>query len=46
LGGGTWEANGLVFTTPLGTALDLSNVRKSFLKILTAAELGGVHVKA
>jgi integrase len=37
--GGEWLDTGLVFTTPLGAALDDSKVRKEFKALLAKAEL-------
>jgi len=37
--GGSWKNSGLVFTTPLGTPLDYSNVRREFQRMLRSAEL-------
>jgi integrase len=37
--GGEWNEHDLVFTTPLGTPLDNSNVRREFRKILAAVGL-------
>jgi integrase len=42
--GGDWKDSGLVFTTPLGTALDLRNVHREFKAILTAAHLPNIRL--
>jgi integrase len=40
LAGPEWTEQGLIFTTPIGTPLDPSNLRGSFSKITEAAGLG------
>lgn len=42
--GGGWVDTGLVFTTPLGTALDYSNLRKEFRRLLAKAGLPMMRV--
>lgn len=37
--GKAWQESGLVFTSPIGTAIDYSNLRRSFRALLKAAEL-------
>lgn len=37
--GKAWQESGLVFTSPIGTAIDYSNLRRSFRTLLAAAEL-------
>ncbi len=37
--GAAWQDSGLVFTSPIGTALDYSNLRRSFRALLKAAKL-------
>jgi integrase len=37
--GPDWQDNGLVFTTPIGTAIDDSNLRRAFYAVLKAAGL-------
>lgn len=39
--GELWEENGLVFATSVGTPLDAANVRRSFRRAVTAAEIEG-----
>lgn len=41
--GDVWRETGLVFTTPIGTALDPDNQRKMFTKLVKAAGLGHWH---
>jgi len=41
--GGEWEYSGLVFTTPIGTALDPRNVTREFQAMLVAAEVPRVR---
>src|SRR5262249_54289519 len=37
--GAAWQDSGLVFTSPIGTALDYSNLRRAFRALLKAAKL-------
>ena len=41
--GGTWEDSGLVFTSPIGTALDSRNVTREFHVLLEAAGLPSIR---
>lgn len=41
--GAGWVDSGLVFTSPLGTALDPANVRRDFRVLLTAAKLPAIR---
>jgi integrase len=41
--GGEWEDSGLVFTTPIGTALDPRNVTREFQGMLSTAKLPHVR---
>jgi integrase len=41
--GGTWEETGLVFTSPIGTALDSRNVTREFHVLLEAAGLPSIR---
>jgi integrase len=41
--GGDWRESGLVFTTPIGTALDARNVHREFKAVLKNAELPSVR---
>lgn len=40
MAGHSWHDTGLVFTTHLGAALDVANVRKMFKRLCEAAEIG------
>jgi integrase len=42
--GARWKDLGLVFTTPVGTALDYSNLRKAFRALLNAAGLEPMRI--
>ena len=44
LAGGDWQNSGLVFTTPIGTALDDRNVRREFKAILADAKLPDIRI--
>lgn len=41
--GGAWEETGLVFTSPIGTALDPRNMTRAFKALLAKAELPAIR---